>query len=183
MIRVANEQYALPHYDHCPMCGGPLEQEPDPLSGMLIPESGDLSMSNKVKFKLTNGFLPEKKTTGAGAYDLYSAVDMKLEPGETGIIKLGLMTEFDQELVAVIRDRSSFAVKGYFTSAGVIDSDYRGEWGVVMNNRSKDNSLIVTRGDRVAQVLFLSCPVTEFEVVEQLSETVRAEGGFGSTGK
>lgn len=138
---------------------------------------------HQVNFKLTNGFMPEKKTTGAGAYDLYSAVDMILKPKETGLIKLGFHTSFSKDLVAVIRDRSSLAVKGFFVTAGVIDSDYRGEWMIVMNNRSVDQLFEIKRGERIAQVLFLNCPETSFKLVQDLDDSERGEGGFGSTNK
>lgn len=138
---------------------------------------------SEVKFKITNGFMPEKKTTGAGAFDLYSAVDCEIKPGETGIIKLGIFSQFDKALVAVIRDRSSLSVKGFFTTAGIVDSDYRGEWMIVMNNRSLSEMLKVTRGDRIAQVLFVPVPEISFKLVQELDESQRAEGGFGSTGK
>lgn len=139
------------------------------------------------------GGLPEKATGGAAAYDLYVPKDTEIGLGRN-IIKLGFAVELDKGTCALIRSRSGFAAKGmngYLGEnnhrmdadviTGLIDEDYRGEVGVIVNNH--DMPFKVKAGERIAQMLIQpTVPVCIVEV-EELEPTDRAAGGFGSTNK
>lgn len=132
-----------------------------------------------------NAKLPEFKTRGAAGADLYACNDEHIEPGETKTIHIGIKSEFDEEYVALIYARSGLACKYGLAPAnkvGVIDSDYRGEWMVALHNHSL-LPMEIKVGDRVAQVLFQKVyKPTVIEVSEEeLTNTDRGEGGFGST--
>src|SRR5689334_3676060 len=104
--------------------------------------------------KLNNSAkIPTKGSPFAAGYDLYSSENTIIEPGQTSIVKIGLASEFSLGYVALIWDRSGMGVKGMHRFAGVIDCDYRGEWGVVLHNTKKE-PFVITIGDRIAQVLF-----------------------------
>ena len=132
-----------------------------------------------------NAKLPEFKTSGAAGADLYACNDEHIEPGKTKTIHIGIKSEFDEEYVALIYARSGLACKYGLAPAnkvGVIDSDYRGEWMVALHNHSL-LPMEIKVGDRVAQVLFQKVyKPTVIEVSEEeLTNTDRGEGGFGST--
>jgi dUTP pyrophosphatase len=136
-----------------------------------------------LKIKRLNRFalLPVKKPGDAG-YDLYSCVDVIILAGERGLIRTGFAAEFPSNYVARICDRSSMAAKrGLHVMAGVIDASYRGEWKVLLFNTS-DKWITLAAQTRIAQALFYE--VADFPVMEvdELSETERGAGGFGSTG-
>jgi dUTP pyrophosphatase len=118
----------------------------------------------------------------AAAYDLYSCQDERIPAGERRLVGTGIAVEFPLCYVARLCDRSGMAAKkGLHVLAGVIDPDYRGEWKVVLLNTS-DEDVVIEAQTRIAQVLFYKVadfPVTE---VQELSDTARGAGGFGSTG-
>ena len=115
------------------------------------------------------------------AADLYAATPATLAPGETAPVPTGIALEFPSEYGALVEDRSGLAVRGITTLAGVIDPGYRGEIKVVLTNLSSIPHAIFP-GDRVAQLRIVQRIEAEFELVDQLDETVRNTGGFGSTG-
>ena len=146
-----------------------------------------MEMNMKVNFKKLN----EKATTpkygsefSAGA-DLYSCDgDIKIAPGETKLIHTGIAVEIPEGLVGLIYARSGLATKKGLAPAnkvGVIDSDYRGEVMVALHNHSSEIQT-VSAGDRVAQMVIAPFIKAEYSEVSELSDTVRGEGGFGSTG-
>ena len=102
-------------------------------------------------------------------------------PGQTILISTGIAMGFPADYGALIEDRSGMAVRGLTTLAGVIDPGYRGEIKVVLINLAAI-SQAVAAGDRVAQLRLVRRIEATFEVVDSLDETVRAVGGFGSTG-
>jgi len=131
--------------------------------------------------------LPEKMSRLASGYDLYAAVgeDVVLQPGERKLIPTGFAIAIPEGLEAQIRPRSGLALKHGITclnTPGTIDADYRGEIRVLLINLGEVPFTIV-RNERIAQMVFQIVPQVEWEVVEELSETVRGEGGFGHTGK
>jgi len=147
-------------------------------------------MSLNIKFKkLHKGAkIPSKATVNSAAYDLYCVEDFFLFNGSTKLIKLGFSTEIPVGWCAKITPRSGLAIKEGITivnSPGIIDSDYRGEWGVIVLRAGIIGCTpykAFRKGDRVAQVLFEPCHNASFEVVDEINETERT-GGFGSTGK
>lgn len=135
----------------------------------------------RVKRLLKGGRLPERAHNSAG-YDLFTPDPVMLQPRQAQKVPIGIAVEFPVGYAALIWDRSGMGSKGIHRFAGVIDADYRGEWAVVLYNAT-DSTIWLEPGQKVAQVLFQkveSWPVVE---VEELTETSRGEGGFGSTGK
>jgi len=131
--------------------------------------------------------LPEKMSRLASGYDLYAAVeeDVVLQPGERKLIPTGFAIAMPEGLEAQIRPRSGLALKHGITclnTPGTIDADYRGEIKVLLINLG-DAPFAIVRNERIAQMVFQIVPQVEWEFVEELSETVRGEGGFGHTGK
>ncbi len=134
-----------------------------------------------------NTSLPEYKTKGSSGMDLLANIDkpIKLASGETKLISTGIAVAIPKEFEIQIRPRSGLAAKSgisVLNTPGTIDSDYRGEIKVILINLSK-KSFIINKNDRIAQMVL--CPIikVELEEVENLPETVRGKGGFGSTGK
>ncbi|WP_342261752.1 dUTP diphosphatase [Alphaproteobacteria bacterium endosymbiont of Tiliacea citrago] len=145
----------------------------------------------KVVFNLlTGGRLPERQTEGSVGYDLFSCVDLEIEPKKVGLINLGFCMEIEVGYEAQIRSRSGFALKNQvfvLNSPGTIDSDYRGEVAVILMNLS-DNVFKVSVGDRVAQMVFSKVEAPEMVLSDGLSVFRKKSdikesrsGGFGST--
>ena len=131
--------------------------------------------------------LPSYKTKGASGMDLMAYLEkpINLEPGESCLIPTGLAVAFPKDYEIQIRPRSGLAVKNNISvlnTPGTIDSDYRGEIKVVIFNHG-DKEFIVNNGDRIAQMILAPVKKIELEETNDLPETVRGEGGFGSTGK
>ena len=131
--------------------------------------------------------LPTRGSEYAAGYDLYACLDEDavIAPGKTAKIGTGISVAVPEGYFGAIFARSGLAAKQGLRPAncvGVADSDYRGEYIVALHNDS-DEPRTVSNGDRIAQLVvmpFLSC---EFEETDELSETQRGSGGFGSTGK
>ena len=125
-------------------------------------------------------------TDGAAGYDLHCQVGFTFKPGQRRLIQTGLVTSGLEGHFMQINDRSSVAYKlGLVKMAGIIDVDYRGCIGVVLLNTS-DKEVTVCGGDRIAQLIFIpySTPIAiEVKSREDLGDTTRGAGGFGSTGK
>jgi dUTP pyrophosphatase len=136
--------------------------------------------------------LPEYKTFGSAGFDLYAAIDkpIVMDPGEIRIIPLGFATEIPEGWQVAIRSRSGMASKGVFVvnSPGTIDSDYRGEWKVMLtfvapHYDTGSFTFTISPGDRIAQGVLEPVYYARFKEVSELAETTRGAGGFGSTGK
>ena len=148
-------------------------------------------MELNVKLKLSRGMeAPTYATENSAAVDLRAALEegevLVIRSGERALIPTGLaISPEDRNTVAVIAGRSGLGIKHGVTLAngiGVIDADYRGEIGVGLINRGNED-FEVRRGDRIAQMMFLPVYHANFAVCEELDETERGAGGFGSTGK
>lgn len=139
-------------------------------------------MKIKVKKLKANAILPQMMREGDAAFDLAACEDVLLKSGETKIIPTGLALEIPVGFVGNIRDRSGMSAKhALHTLAGIIDSNYRGEIGIVMTNLSQVDYQIKA-GDRVAQMLIQKIEIADFEEVGELSDTNRGEKGFNSSG-
>lgn len=142
----------------------------------------------KVKKVRENAHIPCRATTGSAGHDLYACIeqDVVVKAGTTEKIPTGIAIELaDENQVALVFARSSMGVKYSVipsNAVGVIDSDYRGEIVVFLHNYS-DTDYTVHPEDRVAQMVIMPVILPQVEEVEELSDTVRGEGGFGSTGK
>jgi len=140
-----------------------------------------------IKKLQNNIILPEYKTDGSSGMDLMANVEqtVKILPGEKKIISTGIMVAIPEQYEIQIRPRSGLAAKNgisVLNTPGTIDSDYRGEIKVILINLGKD-IFEINKNDRIAQMIV--CPIIKVELkeVESLPETVRGEGGFGSTNK
>ena len=130
--------------------------------------------------------LPEYETEGASGMDLRAAVEGKivLNPGEVRLIPTGLVVSIPRGYEAQIRPRSGLALKygvGMVNSPGTIDSDYRGEIGLIMINWGQA-PFVIQRGDRVAQMVISKVTRAEFSEVNDLESTKRGKKGFGHSG-
>lgn len=130
--------------------------------------------------------LPHYATIDSAGMDLLAAIaaDITLKPLERALIPTGLAIALPQGYEAQIRPRSGLALKqgiSIVNSPGTIDADYRGEIGVILINLSNEN-VVITRGLRIAQMVITSYCRVSFEETENLCETARGTGGFGSTG-
>ena len=143
----------------------------------------------KVLFKKLNPSvkLPSYKTEGASGMDLMAFLEkpINLEPGKSCLVSTGLSVAFPKEFEIQIRPRSGLAAKNNISvlnTPGTIDSDYRGELKIILFNHSSKN-FIINNNDRVAQMILTPVIKMELEETNELPESVRGEGGFGSTGK
>jgi len=131
--------------------------------------------------------LPKYKTNGASGMDLMAFIkqSIKLAPKNSCLVPTGLSVAFSEDYEIQIRPRSGLAAKSSISvlnTPGTIDSDYRGELKIILfNHGNKD--FIVNNNDRIAQMVLAPVIKMELEEVDQLPETVRGSGGFGSTGK
>lgn len=144
-------------------------------------------MKVRVKKLDKNAKMPTYGTECAAGADLYALVDGELTilPGETKFIKTGLAVEIPDGYMGLVFARSGLSCKKGLAPAnkvGLIDSDYRGELMVALHNHSNEPRT-VTSGDRIAQFVLAPYLFGEFEEAEQLSDSARGAGGFGSTGK
>ncbi len=146
-------------------------------------------MKTKVLIKKLhpNVNIPEYKTSGSSGLDIEAFIEKNLtiKPKETVIVPTGLSCAIEDHLEIQIRPRSGLAAKNRISvlnTPGTIDSDYRGEIKVILINLG-DMDFTVKNGDRIAQMII--CPIVKakFEITDKLPESLRGDGGFGSTGK
>ena len=144
---------------------------------------------NKINCKIinkSNNHLPSYQSDGAAAVDLtaYLKEDKILKPLERVLIPTGIQIALPKGYEAQVRPRSGLALKkgiSVLNSPGTIDSDYRGDIGVILINLSNEN-FIIQNGDRIAQLIVTSYSQILWDEQDQLDETSRGQGGFGSTG-
>ena len=143
----------------------------------------------KILIKKTNKEVttPKYKTDGSSGVDLSAFLEKKvvIKPNSSELIPTGLQVAIPDELEIQIRPRSGLAAKeniGVLNSPGTIDSDYRGELKIILFNHGKED-FIINNGDRIAQMVLVPIVKMEFEEVDSLPNTIRGQGGFGSTGK
>ena len=140
-----------------------------------------------VKKMREGAILPTFGSAQAAGADLYACLehDVTIAPGETAFVPTGLAMELPRGYAGLIYARSGLACKRGLAPAnkvGVVDSDYRGEFIVALHNHGAEPQTI-SGGERIAQLVVTPVLIPEYIEVENLSETSRGEGGFGSTGK
>lgn len=142
-----------------------------------------------VKFKKLdkNAVMPTYGTPYSAGADLYACMEntVTIEPGQTVLMHTGIAMELPEGYVGLNFARSGLATKRGLAPAnkvGVIDSDYRGEIMVALHNHGSENQT-VEPGERISQLLIMPVVQAEFEETDELSDTVRGDGGFGSTGR
>ena len=131
--------------------------------------------------------LPNYKTLGASGMDLMAFIERPiiLAPKNSCLVPTGLSVAFSKDYEIQIRPRSGLAVKKNITvlnTPGTIDSDYRGEIKIILFNHS-DEEFIINNNDRIAQMILTPVVKMELEETDNLPDSIRGEGGFGSTGK
>lgn len=133
--------------------------------------------------------LPAYETTGSAGMDLRAALPedepVTLAPGARALVKTGLKIALEPGFEAQVRPRSGLALKHGVTclnAPGTVDSDYRGEVGVILINHGQE-PFVIRRGERIAQMVIARHEQAEMVEVEALDETARGAGGFGSTGR
>ena len=144
-------------------------------------------MQIKIKKLRENATVPTRGSANAAGYDLYACLDapVTIAPHATAMIGTGLSVAIPEGYFGAVFARSGLAAKQALRPAncvGVCDSDYRGEYIVALHNDG-DCERTVESGERIAQLVVIPYLSVEFDVVDELDETARGAGGFGSTGK
>lgn len=144
-------------------------------------------MKVRIKKLLPGALLPTYGSPYSAGADLYACIEgsMTFAPGQTQMVHTGIALEIPMGYAGLIYARSGLASKRGLAPAnkvGVIDCDYRGEIMVALHNHS-DKEQTILDGERIAQLVITPYYTAEFELAEELSDTVRGEGGFGSTGR
>ncbi len=143
-----------------------------------------MTVQVRVKRLTPEAKIPKAAKVGDVAFDLYSVIDHKIEPGARYAVPTGIAVEIPPGYEGQVRPRSGLALKEGITvlnTPGTIDSGYRGEVKTIMINHS-DVSFQITKGMRISQLAIRPVPKVTFTEVDELSDTDRGEGGFGSTG-
>lgn len=139
----------------------------------------------KIKKLHQNAKIPTRGSQYAAGYDLYAHLTdtVELQPNARILLKTGISMQIPEGYFGRIAPRSGLSIKfGINTLAGIIDSDYTGEIGIVLINNG-DTKFIINNGDRVAQLIILKHYSPKIEVVHELEASSRGSGGFGSTGE
>jgi len=136
--------------------------------------------------KLDNdAVIPTYAKPGDAGADLYAISELVLAPGERALVKTGIAIALPNGYVGLVHPRSGLGLKNGISvvnTPGTIDAGYRGEIGVVLINHDLHESFQVKKGDRIAQLVIQKVENAQFKVVNQLPESERATGGYGSTG-
>ena len=144
-------------------------------------------MTIAIKIHMDNGcedLFPRKAHDDDAAFDLRSRVDVVIPSGKITLVPTGVFMELPVGYEAQVRPRSGLALKHGITvlnTPGTIDAGYRGEVGVILINAG-ENDFTIARGDRIAQMVIQQLSDVQLVAAEQLSDTNRGAGGFGSTG-
>ena len=141
----------------------------------------------QIKFKklCKEAVVPEYQTAGSAGMDICTIDDYALMPGERKVFQTGLAVAVEDGYEVQVRARSGLSAKEGVTvinGVGTIDSDYRGQIGVALVNLS-NKVVLIHKGERIAQLVVNKIEQPEIVVVDELGETIRGTGGFGSTGK
>lgn len=148
-------------------------------------------MNVKIKLVHPDAKLPEYKSTWAAGADIFAVEDVIIQAGQRVTVSAGFALELPRGYEAQVRGRSGlFRDEGILVNVGTVDSDYRGLVGVMLANinpwfeRPRGRShYAIKKGERIAQLVIGPVMRATWEVTDELSETVRGEGGFGSTGR
>ena len=137
----------------------------------------------KVKLNNNDAYPPKRANEFAAGYDLYASEECVIEPHKHKIVKTGISIELPPNTYGRIAARSGFTVKKHsHIGAGVIDSDYRGEIGIVVFNLDSENSITIEKCNKIAQLIITPILTPAVEIVDTLNDSERGSDGFGSTG-
>jgi len=137
--------------------------------------------SFQVKLNYEDSQAPTRGSDEAAGYDLYSYESETVVPKQIKLIDTGISIRVPEGTYGRIAPRSSVSKKGILINAGVIDRDYRGPVKVMVHNLS-NNDYVINKNDRIAQLILEQIKTPPVELVEELDDTERGDGGFGSTG-
>jgi dUTP pyrophosphatase len=129
---------------------------------------------------------PTQAHEGDAGYDLHAAEDVTIGPGERASVGTGIAVAIPEGQAGLVIPRSGLAIRhgiSVVNAPGLIDSGYRGELRVLLLNTDPSEPFTVEPGDRIAQLVLVRVETDELEEVEELDETLRGAGGFGSTGR
>ncbi|MFT2644939.1 dUTP diphosphatase [Helicobacter pylori] len=141
-------------------------------------------MKIKIQKIHPNALIPKYQTEGSSGFDLHAVEEVMIKPHSVGLVKIGICLSLEVGYELQVRTRSGLALNHQvmvLNSPGTVDNDYRGEIKVILANLS-DKDFKVQVGDRIAQGVVQKTYNAEFIECEQLDETSRGSGGFGSTG-
>ncbi len=141
-------------------------------------------MKIKIQKIHPNALIPKYQTEGSSGFDLHAVEEVMIKPHGVGLVKIGICLSLEVGYELQVRTRSGLALNHQvmvLNSPGTVDNDYRGEIKVILANLS-DKDFKVQVGDRIAQGVVQKTYKAEFIECEQLDETLRGSGGFGSTG-
>ena len=145
-----------------------------------------MDIQNFVEIIATSSdLIPTYANEGDAGADLRAAHGDIIYPGERKLVMTGIKLGLPENIVALVHPRSGLALRQGLTvlnSPGTIDSNYRGEIGVILYNSDKDRAVTIEIGDRIAQLVFQEVLTVQFERVDSLDTTNRGNSGFGSTG-
>lgn len=150
----------------------------------IIKQSLTNQVGVNVKKLHDDAVLPTYGTDGAAGFDFYSVEDYVVKPGQTIIVKTGLAMAIPKNFYLAVVPRSGVSVKTKIRIAnapGTVDSDYRGEVGIIIDNFGTED-FVVEKGYRIAQGLILPVFQANWNLVDDLDDTARGAGGYGSTG-
>lgn len=132
------------------------------------------------------GLAPEKATDGSACYDIFSAYDVTIEPGETKLVKSDIFLQPPEGYFTKAHIRSGLALKHSLTlvnGTGIIDNDYRGDVGFIIHNLSNEDPYQIWRGNKIGQLEIVKEVPCSIILVDEVNDTERGAGGFGSSGK
>jgi dUTP pyrophosphatase len=142
------------------------------------------TLSLKVKLLRRGARLPTRATSGASGLDLYACLEAGLELGpDVTLVPTGIAVEVPQGYEVQVRPRSGLARRGVGVILGTVDSDYRGEVFVNMHTMGTLQSYVIQDGDRIAQIVISRVEMLPAVEAEELSDSLRGDGGYGSTGR
>lgn len=141
-----------------------------------------MKLKLKVKRISPEAKLPLYSHKGDAGMDLFSAVDVMLQPGDVQPVPTGIQMAIPEGYVGLIWDKSGISLRGVHRLAGVVDAGYRGEVRVVMINLGKE-PFSIKKGMKIAQMLIQHVETVEVIEADELDDTSRGKGGFGSTGR
>ena len=130
--------------------------------------------------------LPEQAHPGDAGLDLRSVMDLRVEPGERAMVRTGLAVAIPEGHAGLVLPRSGLASKHGLTlsnAPGLIDAGYRGEVVCAVVNLDREEAVSIAKGDRIAQLVIVEVPPVRPSWVDELPDSTRGEGGFGSTGR
>lgn len=168
-----------PHLGH-----PPLRQHERSVSLGAVSEQSDFSPVRILRLDKDLP-LPKRAHRGDAGADLYSTEDVTLAPGERALVSTGIALALPLGTVGLIHPRSGLAAKhglSIVNAPGTVDADYRGEIKVCLINHDRETPIAITRGMRIAQLVIQRVELVDFAEVDELDETVRGGGGYGSTG-